>query len=252
MSEPHAPSSEYAAHLSQISTDSGLTGDELCLRYQRPIYRLLCVVVSDPEAAADLTQDILIKLVRGDFGRWEGRGRFRDYLKVVVRHAAIDYLTRDGKIRLIDLNPEAEPKDVLDALWDVEWAREVKILAWHNLRRHQLKLRQVRNQHAGAVNVFYTLLRLRVKHPRARIPELTRRLVRQTRRAYTEANVRQQLARARDKFVELLKQEVLRGLPPDRAAELNQKLLDQNLARYVRKFMRVKQAPPADHDSPSG
>src|SRR5262249_34441309 len=147
------------------------------------------------------------KLLRGDFGRWEGRGRFRDYLKAAVRHEALTYLKGARKLDFTDLRDEADPGASLEALWDVEWEREVKALAWHNLLRYQLQHRRGRNQHEGSGNVFYTLLRLRVKYPRDRIPDLTRRLAQKTGRAYTEANVRQQLARARRKFVELLQQE---------------------------------------------
>jgi hypothetical protein len=245
MSDHHPPSSDPESHLSWISTQSGLGAPELALRYQRAIQRFLCKVVKGEDAAADLTQNMLVKLLRGDFGRWEGRGRFRDYLKAAVRHEAIAFLKSSQKLAVADLRGEADPHETLDALWDAEWAREIKTLAWHNLLRHQLRNRRGVNQHRRSGNVFYTLLRLWVKYPRDRIPDLTRRLAQKTGRSFTEANVRQQLARARGKFVELLKQEVLNGLPADDSAALDQELLTQNLARYVRKFRREGAPDPA-------
>jgi hypothetical protein len=244
MSEPLPAPREPESHLSQISTCPGLSGPDLALRYQRAIQRFLCKVLKDEAAAADLTHNLLVKLLRGDFGRWEGRGRFRDYLRAAVRNEAGTYLNGVRKVDCADLSGVADGEGVQDALWDVEWAREIKTLAWHNLLRYQLRHRRVRNQHGGSGNVFYTLLRLWVNYPRDRIPDLTRRLAQKTGRPYTEANVRQQLARARGKFVELLKQEVLSGLPPDCSAAIDQELLTQNLARYVRKFRR-EEAPPA-------
>ena len=83
-----------------------------------------------------------------------------------------------------------------------------------------------------------------MKYPRDRIPDLTRRLAEKTGRPYTEANVRQQLARARRKLVALLTQEVLRGLPPDQTTAIDQELLTQNLTRYVRKLRGEKETPP--------
>lgn len=238
MSDHPPASSDPESHLSRISTQSGLGAPELALRYQRAIQRFLCKVVKDEDTAADLTQNVLVKLLRGDFGRWEGRGRFRDYLKAAVRHEAITFLQSSRKLAVADLRAEADPNGTLDELWDAEWAREVKTLAWHNLLRYQLRHRRGVNQHRRSANVFYTLLRLWVKHPRDRIPDLTRRLAEKTGRPFTESNVRQQLTRARGKFVELLKQEVLKGLPADDSAALDQELLTQNLAHYVRRFRR--------------
>ena len=217
---------------------------DLALRYQRAIERFLRKVLNDPAAAADLTHNLLVKVLRGDFGRWEGRGRFRDYLKAAVRHEAHSYLQGARKLQFTDLSGVADGTGTLDDLWDVEWAREVKTLAWHNLLRYELQDRRGRNQHGRSGNVFYTLLRLRVKYPRDRIPDLTRRLAEKTGRPYTEANVRQQLARARRKLVALLTQEVLRGLPPDQTTAIDQELLTQNLTRYVRKLRGEKETPP--------
>jgi RNA polymerase sigma factor (sigma-70 family) len=243
MSDLPPPPCEPESHLSRISSESGLTVQDLALRYQRAIERFLSKVLKDAAAAADLTQDILVKLLRGDFGRWEGRGRFRDYLKAAVRHAARSYLASARKLTVTDFGAEADRNDAQDSWWDVEWAREIKTLAWHNLLRYQLRHRRASNQHGGSGNVFYTVLRLRLKYPRDNIPDLTRRLIQKTRRPFTEANVRQQLARARRKFVELLRQEVVNGLPPDCSATLDQELLEHNLARYVRRFQRQPAAP---------
>jgi hypothetical protein len=240
MRDAFSPSDDAESHLSRISTQSGLTVQDLALRYQRAIERFLRKVLRDDDAAADLTQDILVKLLRGDFGRWEGRGRFRDYLKAAVRHAAIAHLksSRKPDVTAVDAVPEAG--DSLDDLWDVEWATEIKTLAWHSLQRYQLKHRRTRNQHGGSPNVFYTLLRLRLKYPRDKIPQLTQRLVEKTGRSFTQANVRQQLARARRKLVEFLKREVVTGLPPDGSAAIDLELLAHNLAEYVRKLSRSK------------
>ncbi len=244
MSDPLPNPLEPESHLSRISTQLEITGWNLALRYQRAIQRFLCKVLEDQTAADDVTQEILIKLMQGGFDGWQGRGRFRDFLKAAVRREAMAYLKQSRQIDLLDLRDAPDGGDKLDALWDVEWAREIKALAWHNLLRYQLGHRRSRNQHECTGNVFYTLLRLWVRYPHDRISDLTRRLAQKTRRPFTEDNVRQQLARARGKFVELLKEEVLRGLPPDHAGAIDRELLTHNLAHYVRKFLRTTEAPP--------
>ena len=120
MSDSIRASTEPESHLSRISTRSGLSVQDLALRYQRAIERFLRKVLNDPAAAADLTHNLLVKVLRGDFGRWEGRGRFRDYLKAAVRHEAHSYLQGARKLQFTDLSGVADGTGTLDDLWDVE------------------------------------------------------------------------------------------------------------------------------------
>src|SRR4051812_1379878 len=85
--------------LSQIATRWSLlqqargAGDaawgELLLRYHAPVYRYLRGLVRDDAAAEDLCQEFALRFLRGDFRHADpDRGRFRDYLKVALRHLA--------------------------------------------------------------------------------------------------------------------------------------------------------------------
>ena len=61
-------------------------------RYGGAIRRYLLGAVRDEDAADDLFQEFVCRLLRGGFrGADRARGRFRDYLKGVLAHLVVDY-----------------------------------------------------------------------------------------------------------------------------------------------------------------
>ena len=64
----------------------------LALRYSGVVYRYLLGAVRDPDAAAELSQELALRILRGAFRHADpSRGRFRDYLKTALIHLVDDY-----------------------------------------------------------------------------------------------------------------------------------------------------------------
>src|SRR5206468_570069 len=71
---------------------------QLVLRYYGAVYRYLLGMLHDPAVAEDLTQEFAVRLLRGDFKHFDPqRGRFRDYVKIAVRHLVMDYWKKKKK-----------------------------------------------------------------------------------------------------------------------------------------------------------
>ena len=123
------------------------------------------------EAAADVTQDILVRLLDGDFGGADpGRGRFRDLLKVAIRNMVRNAWARQKRRRPVALDVAelaAEEADPDDDDWLKAWRKSVLDLAWKALEQQQ-------RQQPGSV--AYTLLRLRIEHPDDTSEQLAERL----------------------------------------------------------------------------
>ena len=72
----------------------------LVLRYAPAMRRYLGRLTKDQNAADDLAQDALVRLLRGDFaGADPNRGRFRDLLKASVRNLARNQWGKEARRR---------------------------------------------------------------------------------------------------------------------------------------------------------
>ena len=116
---------ELDQHLSRISTmwtmvleahggeadaaTAALAG--LAQRYSGVVYRYLLGAVRDPDAAAELSQEFALRILRGAFRRADpSRGRFRDYLKTALIHLVDDYHTAQrARPRPLPLDVPASP-----------------------------------------------------------------------------------------------------------------------------------------------
>ncbi|MFO0845277.1 MAG: hypothetical protein U0797_23320, partial [Gemmataceae bacterium] len=70
---------------------------ELLLRYRGAVYRYLLGTLHDADAATELAQEFALHFLEGRFRRADPqRGRFRDLVKVALRHLVIDHWRRQG------------------------------------------------------------------------------------------------------------------------------------------------------------
>jgi RNA polymerase sigma-70 factor (ECF subfamily) len=202
----------------------------LLLRYCGAVYRYLLGAV-DAAAAEELTQEFALRFVRGDFRRADpGRGRFRDFLKAALQNLVTDYRRQQQKQPApLPANadqlpaPGSEPWPS-DAQFLGHWRQELLDGAWAALEQEQ--------QPAGSP--FYTVLRWRAENPQAPAAELAQRLTRDLGRPFTDDGVRQTLRRAREKFADLLLDEVGRSLDSADPEPLTQELIDLDLLPYCR------------------
>lgn len=203
----------------------GRAQQELVMRYGGAIYRYLLGMLHDPHEAEEQAQEFAYRLVRGDLARASPeRGRFRDFLKAALRNQVIDYWRK----KKLDQMPEdfAEPADHRDPGSDEvfleRWKEELLERAWEGLEEIEKTSGQP----------YYTLLRLKADDPQRRSIALAEDLTRKLGRPITETAVRKTLQRARERFGELLLDEVSRTIGTQERGELEAELRELSLLVY--------------------
>jgi RNA polymerase sigma-70 factor (ECF subfamily) len=232
------------SHLSQVSTiwsvvcrahdgtaEAVKAAQEALLeRYGGAARRYLLAAVRDADAADDLFQEFALRLARGDFHRAAPeRGRFRDFLKSALYHLVADhYRRRRAGLRFVP--PEKMEPAVMPAAADLDrdfiqnWRDELLARAWQLLAHVEEQTGQP----------YYTVLRFRADHPDVPSSQAAGQLSDKLARPLTGAGVRQTLHRARDKFADLLLDEVINSLDQPGAEQLEQELIDLGLHEYCR------------------
>src|SRR2546430_1665631 len=80
------------------ATQAGPARKALVLRYAGAIRGYVGAMTPDSADADELAQDIVVRLLRGDFaGADPARGRFRDLLKVSVRNQVRTFLSKKSR-----------------------------------------------------------------------------------------------------------------------------------------------------------
>ncbi len=206
--------------------------NDLLVRYHEAVYHYLRDKVRDPHAADKLFSNFALRVLEADkfLKRADPeRGRFRDYLKTVLRNMVTDHyrgVQRDNKkvqgfIEGSDQDRAADNDDEDFVGW---WRQELANQAWKALDTIE--------QNTG--QPYAALLRHLVDHPGARSAGIAESFSAKRGKAFTAAGIRQLIHRARELFGDLLVQEVARSLnspgkdfvTPDR---LEQELIELNL-----------------------
>src|SRR5215218_6120967 len=209
-------------HLSQIATQWSVLyqahkGDQpeaararqlLMQRYCGAVYRYLLRAVRDPAVAEDLTQEFALRFVQGRFGHADpAQGRFRNYVKGALFRLVQDHHRSQGKEpRAVSLDadaPVADPHDeAAERDFRESWRQELLSRAWDALNAVQ----------AESGQPYHDVLRLRADQPELSSTEMAETLSARLGRAISPANLRQLLHRARERFAELLLDEVCQSL----------------------------------------
>jgi RNA polymerase sigma-70 factor (ECF subfamily) len=189
--------------------------------YGGAVYRYLLGAVRDPDAAADLAQEFAVRFLRGDFRRADpGRGRFRDYLKTALCHLATDHHNARRAA------PQALHTDAPAPVWAA--VEEGDFLA---SCRDDL-LDRTWNALEASQPLFAAVLRLRVVDPEMTSARMAETVGAQLGRPVTPDLVRKSLQRARERFAQLLLDEVARSLGTDEPEAQEQELRELDLLRY--------------------
>src|SRR5262249_41119310 len=127
--------------------------------------------------------------------------------------------------------PAGRPGEVPDPTWEEpedeftdSWRDELLARAWAALAEA--------DEHTG--QPFFAVLRFRADHPELRSPQMAERLAAPLGRSLTPAGVRQILHRARERFAELLLDEVVHALDNPTPEALEEELIDLALLDYCR------------------
>ena len=197
----------------------------LAQRYSGVVYRYLLGAVRDPDAAAELSQELALRILRGAFRHADpSRGRFRDYLKTALIHLVDDYRA-DQRSRPRPL-PRNEPASPTPPIPDIEgdflesWRAELLDRTWKAL--------------AAAQPMYHAVLLFRVENPDVPSPRMADELGARLGISLRSDQVRKALQRSHAKFAELLLDEVAITMGEPSRAELAEELREVELLKYCR------------------
>ncbi len=221
-----------AHEASMAPGSSSAARQALVMRYASSIRRFVEVIVRDPQMADELSQDAMVRLLKGDFsGADPARGRFRDLLKTAIRNMARNHWAREKHRSPVDFEldligcDDDDAATRLDEEWAARWRENLMSIVWE-------KLRDQEKSQPGSV--AWTILRLRSDHPDESSGQLADRLSEATGRVFRADAARQQLRRARVRFVELLVEEIADGLAEANPESLRDELISLGLFASVR------------------
>ncbi|MBV9123781.1 MAG: hypothetical protein JO112_10525 [Planctomycetes bacterium] len=226
---------ELPSLLEQISTHWPLISDPLqfVLRYAPAVRRYLAALIKNPPDAEDVAQNFLLRMMQQPFREGQVRsGRFRDYLKGALRHAALTHFRRARPLHGIsaDLDQLIAPQveSAAEAAWIAEWRQCLLQRAWDALEQHQ------RQAPAGQA---FTVLRLAAAFPNEDSTALAARVAAHTGQPLRPDAFRKQLSRARRHFAEFLVEAIRQTLQVPGPQEILQELSDLGILSYVRDFL---------------
>lgn len=238
--DPHPGS-----RLDQISTRQAAVRDpeQFLLRYGTAIRAYLVALLGRADLADEVAQEVMLSVVRGvGPAAWKGLGRFRDYLKTVIRNAAFGHLRKSkGK------QAETLPEDVsdrgaamaaADRVWDAEWHRCVMSRVWRELETHERR---------NPGNLFYSVLRQLSTTPEADSIQIARDLSKKIGKTVSPEAYRKQLSRARRFMAELITVEVADTLGNPSANEVESELIEVGLWPLVRDYLPTDWKNRIDH-----
>lgn len=218
-----------AAH--QVSMgDSQVSAAQLNVlrRYGSCIHRYLAAATRDDHAADELSQEFAFRFVRGDFCRAHpSKGRFRDYLKTILRNLVNDYYRLQKKqleVRLdenIHLGNYGLAEHGSDEFLEL-WRQELISHAWTALKNLEDK----------KSNYYFTVLRFRADHPEMNSSEMAEVISRNIGEEVSADWVRQKLHRSRQKFSQCLLDEVRQTIEGNQHDEIQCELAELRLLKY--------------------
>lgn len=195
-------------------------------RYGKAITRYLTAALRDPDAAAEVGQEFALCLLRGEFRAvTPEKGRFRSYVTTVLFHLIAKYRERQRKAP----RTVAADNPALQGLVSSDDSSDEFAACW----RDEL-LARTWNALAQAHGNYFAVLRCRANNPALASDELAMMLTKQLGQPMTAAAFRQTLGRARERFADLLLDEVARSVDPPTAERVEDELLELNLLDYCR------------------
>lgn len=219
------------AHQSAVST-SGSARNALVLRYAPAIRSYVHAITRSDTDADELSQEVIIRLLKGDFGGADpNRGRFRDLLKVAVKNMTRNHWAKQNRRNIVDLDPELVDSvevEEPDSAWNDVWQQNVLGIAWSRLESFQ-------EQNEGSV--LFSALQFRADHPDADSPALAEMISKEHDREVSAATFRQQLRRARVRFAEYIVEEVANGIDSFKPERVYEELISIGLFEHVKDVM---------------
>ncbi len=206
----------------------------LMQRYCGAMYKYILAAVRDPHVAEELCQEFALLFVQGNFKRVDPeRGRFRDYVKTVLFHLVANWRRRQNRQGVAYDSEVHEPAQAAPAVEPSDqkfldnWRDELLGRAWEGLER-------IENQTG---QLYFTMLRFRAASPDVKSEQMAQQLAERLGKPLTAVAVRQTVHRAREKFADLLLDEVARSLETTDRDRLEQELIDLSLLPYCQEAL---------------
>ena len=223
--------SQIASRIEGITTHWSVVADtaRFTLRYARAIRRYLATRVESEVDTEDILQDFLLRVYEQGFRGYQAeQGKFRFYLKGALRNAVLLHWRKKNRLPRADDEQlagvparEAPGPDP----WTLEWRACLLERTWEALKEHELR---------SPGNLFHTVLQLAVDHPEASSERLAALASQRVGRPIRADAFRKQLSRARQRFAELLVQEVAETLESADPEQIEDELAELELLSYVR------------------
>lgn len=204
---------------------------QLLERYGGAVERYLLGAVRNEEVAQELAQEFAVAFLKGAFkGADPNRGRFRDFVKGIIQHLIANHY-RKGK-KFPGHLPTALPEPAENGASQFEddqtfiacWREELLGRTWQALLAFEERTGQP----------YHAVLKHKADHPDQASEQMAEAMSRQFHKAVKAPAVRKALQRAREKFADLLLDDLstsLRGPDPE---VLIQELIDLRLYEYCR------------------
>ncbi len=220
----------HQAHQGQAD-QAAAARQALMQRYCGAVFRYLLRAVRDVSVAEDLTQEFALRFVQGRFGQVDReQGRFRSYVKAALFRMVQDYYRQVGRApRHVPLEdeepvPAADEQEAAEQAFRDSWRQELLARAWKALAQVEIDTGQP----------YYELLRRRVDEPDLSSSDLADDLSKRLGRAFTPAGVRQLVHRARERFAELLLDDIRQSLEDAPKERVLEELAELNLLKYCK------------------
>lgn len=224
------------AHLNGQAIDAGQARQRLVMRYAAAIRRYVGAIVRDQNHADEISQEVIVRLIRGDFsGADPQRGRFRDLLKTAIRNRIRDYFAYEGRRRSAPLDfetPDDVGDDQLEQRWLHIWQKAVFEQTWNRLLEDE----------GGKQTHGYLALKLRAEFPDRTSEQLAEELSRLAEIEVRADRFRQLVHRMRKRFAVLLVDEVKSCLDEETDERLEEELCALELLEFVREYLRSEES----------
>ena len=177
-----------------------------------------------------------LKFIAGDFRNADpSRGKFRSFVKTVLFRMVAQHYRKQGRRKevsigdpvLDNLSGANEPvacSPELDELFLVSWRDEVLLQTWEALADYE-------GQGGGP---YHTVLKTRVENPALDSEGLAEAIARETGKPTSAGSARVLVHRAREKFAQLLINQIACSLAEADDEAIEQELVDLRLIDYCR------------------
>lgn len=221
--------------LAEISTRWTSIGDPVrfVMRYSRAIREYLLALLKNSADADDVSQTFFEKFIERGLPRADSaKGRFRDYLKVAARNAALTHLRKKRPVQTDAEVLQALP-DETESEADQQWLQGCRVAIldrlWRSLDQHQ-------RQNAG--NFAFSVLQVTSQFPDEGSEQQAARVSQMIGGPLNAAAFRKQRSRARALAAEMLVADIRSTLEDPTDENLEAELAELELLSLVRDWLR--------------